>query len=294
MTARTSPQALAAEVSSLFTLPDLVVRAMEVMNAPTSTAQDLVEVIELDAGLAATVLRLANSALYGQQGSVDTLSRAVALIGTRALRDLVLATSVVKTFKDIPAEFVDMDTFWDSSITCGILARLIAGYLRIRESESLFLAGVLHGVGRLVWYVRRPAEYREVLRRVRDEDMPLLAAEQAVFGCSHARVGAALLQAWQLPEMLCLAVGHQLDPGAVANFHKEVALLHLAAQMAANLAPCLKTDQEAAAYIPDEPAREGMRLLGLTPAMLEEIRLEALTASLEIIEILHPSASIIF
>ena len=294
MTPPTTPRAIAAEVSSLFSLPDLALRAMRVMDSPSATSQDLVEVIELDAALVATVLRLANSALYGHARRVETLSQAVAMLGHTALRDLVLATSAVKTFRDIPAEFVDMDTFWDNSVTCGVLARLMASYTRVKEAEALFLAGLLHGVGRLVFYVRRPNEYREVLRRVSDDGLALDDAEQAVFGFSQAELGAALLDAWNLPEKLCLAVRHQRTPDQAPAFEKEVALVHLAAELAANLAPCLKTDAEAPPYVPDDLARRGMALLGLTPAMLEEIRLESLAASLEVIEIIHPGATTIF
>ena len=287
-----TPQELAGEVSTLFTLPDLVMRACTVMDSPTATAQDLVEVVELDANLAVTVLRLANSALYGGRARIDTLTRAVTLIGHDALRDLVLATAAVRTFRDIPAEFVDMDTFWENSTTCGVLASLIADYVRLREGEALFLAGLLHGVGRLVFYVRRPTEFREVLRRVQVNRMDLCAAEQRVFGFSHAELGAALLEIWHLPEKLHIAVRYQLDPAAAPAFAREVAVVHLASDMAANMAPSLKTDREAEPYIPDSRAHHSLQLLGLTPAALAEIRLEAMAASLEVIEILQPRTGI--
>lgn len=289
-----TPLALAGEVSTLFTLPDLVIRACTVMDSPSATAQDLVEVIEFDANMVATVLRLANSALYGNRGRVETLGRAVALIGHNALRDLVLATAAVNSFRDIPAEFVDMDTFWENSTTSGVLASLVADYIRLREGETLFLAGLLHGIGRLVFYVRRPAEYREALRRVEMDGMGLGDAERMVFGFSHAELGAALLETWQLPEKLHVTVRYQLDPASAPAFDKEVAVIHLASDMAANLAPCLKTDHEAEPYIPDNHATRGMQLLGLTPAALEEIRLEAMAASLEVLEIIRPNTSIVF
>ena len=128
-----TPHELAREVSTLFSLPDLVIRASAVMDSPTATAQDLVEVIELDANLALTVLRLSNSALYGGRGRIETLRHAVALIGHNALRDLVLATAAVKVFRDIPAEFLDMVTYWENSTTyistTAFLLELFAGYL---------------------------------------------------------------------------------------------------------------------------------------------------------------------
>ncbi|MEW5769067.1 MAG: HDOD domain-containing protein [Pseudomonadota bacterium] len=290
-----TPESLAAEVSSLFTLPELALRACAVMDAPAATAHDLIEVIELDANLAARVLRLANSALYGQRGRVDTLSQAIALIGHKAVRDLVLATSAARAFHDIPAEFVDMDTFWDNSTTCAVFARLTAHYLRMRDAETLFLAGLLHSVGRLVFYARRPAEYREVLRLTQDEGLDLNAGERKVFGFDHSALGAALLQGWQLPERLHTAVRCQLDPTAApADYARDVAVVHLAAAQASNIAPCLKTRQEPTQFIPDSAALRSMQWLELTPAALQEIRLETLAASLEVIEIINPGTSIIY
>ncbi|KAF0099547.1 MAG: putative signal transduction protein [bacterium] len=289
-----TPRELAEEVSSLFSLPDLVVRACAVMDSPSSTADDLIEVIELDANLVATVLRLSNSVLYAGRGNIATLHRAVALIGQNAVRDLVLATAAVNTFRDIPEEFVDMDTFWDNSVTCAVLARLIAGRLRVRDAEGLFLAGLLHGVGRLVFYARCPEEYRAALRLAREGSWLLTDAEQAVFGFSHAEVGAALLETWGLPESLTVPVRHQFDPAMAASHPREVAIVHLAADMAAHLAPCLKTNREAETYVPDTRAAASMRTLELNPAALLEITADALAASLEVTEIIHPTSSIIY
>ncbi len=287
-----TPHALAGEVSTLFSLPDLVLRACAVMDSPSASAGDLIEVIEFDANLAATVLRLANSALYSGRGKTETLTRAVTLIGHNTLRDLVLATAAVNTFRDIPAEFVDMDTFWDHSATSAVLARLIADHLRLHDGESLFLAGLLHAVGRLVFYVRRPAQYREVLGQMHETTLD--DAERQTFGFSHAELGAALLESWGLPEKLTLPVRHQLDPTAAPDFMKQVAVIHLAGDLAANLAPCLKAEYEPETYRPDNRAAHSMEMLGLTPAALKEISLEAQAASLEVAEILHPCTGITY
>lgn len=288
-----TPQSLASEVSTLFALPDVALRACTVMDSPTSSARELVAVIELDAGLTSTVLRLANSALYGQSGRVENLSRAVTLIGHQALRDLVLATSAVQTFRDIPEAFMDMDTFWANSISCGVLADLIARRLRLAERGTLFIAGLMHGVGRLVFYATRPTEYREVLRRVNAEGADLIAAERQVFGFTYAELGAALLQAWDLPEKLQVLVGHQLTPAKAPAFAREAAVVHLARDMTATLAPCLKTKAPLASYTPD-PAYLSELGLDLSQTDLDDIRLDAMATSLEIIEIVRPGSTVIY
>lgn len=289
-----TPRELAGEVSSLFSLPDLVVRACAVMDSPTASAQDLVEVIELDANLVATVLRLANSALYAGRARVDTLSRAVILIGHNALRDLVLATAAVKTFRGVPEEFVNMSSFWENSTTTAVIARLIAGRGRIREGESLFLSGLLHSVGRLVFFTRRPEQYREVLAMARAGEMSLVDAEVRTYGFDYAELGAALLEGWGLPERLHMPVRYHLSPQAAPAFHRESAIIHLASEMACDIAPCLKTTEQAEAYVPDPHAVQSMQLLGLTPAALTEISLDAMAASLEVLEIINPTTSVTF
>jgi HD-like signal output (HDOD) protein len=164
----------------------------------------------------------------------------------------------------------------------------------MRDGESLFLAGLLHGVGRLVFYVRRPEPYREALGLMEPTGLSLEEAERRVFGFGHAEVGAALLDAWNLPDSIHVPVRYQLDPAAAPAFAREVAVIHLASQMACAIAPCLKTGREADTYAPDSQAVPCMQLLGLTPAALKEIGFDAMAASLEVIEIIRPSTSIIY
>lgn len=285
---------LAEEVSSLFSLPDVAVRACAVMDDPHATHQDLIEVVELDANLAATLLRLANSALYAGRGRVDSLERAVALLGHKTLRDLVLGTAAVHSFRDIPEEFVDMHSFWDNSITCAVLARLLADHLRLRQGETLFLAGLLHAVGRLVFYARRPEQYREALGLVHSEQADLPTAEQRVFGCSHAEVGAALLEGWGLPDSLTAPVRHHPAPAAAREWRLETGLLHLAADQAAQLSPTLRTAWEEDRYLPGPIAIQCLSRLGITPAAMVEIRQESWGVGRDLAEILHPCTQVSF
>jgi len=287
-----TPQSLAKEATTLFTLPDVVLRANAVMASPKGTSHDLVRVIELDAGLTARVLRLANSILYGYYGRVENLSHALAIVGHDALRDLVLASAAVKTFTNIPAEFVDMDTFWDNSITCGVLAQQIAQRQRLPESQSLFISGLLHGVGRLVFYARRPNEYRLAIHLAQDGKHDLITAERATFGFNHAELGAALLTTWGLPKKLCVAVEYQLAPEQAPAYLKEAALMYLASAMADRLAPCIKTRAQPEPFAPELLSFAAK--MALSQADLEQIQLAALAASIEVIEIIHPNVTTLF
>lgn len=288
-----SPDDLVQEVSSLFSLPEVAVRVNELLDAPNTTIQDLSGVIQLDAGLTARLLRLANSAYYGLPSKVETVSLAITMIGQRTLRDLVLSTSVVSVFKDIPAEFVDMHDFWDNSTTCGVVARNLGRLCRMRDSEHLFIAGLLHAVGKLVFYARRPEQYRQVLKVREQGTAALLAQEGRVFGFNYADLGAALLRAWRLPEVLHTAVAYHLEPARAPAFAREVAIVHVARDVAAGLTPDLKARASLADYTPGFDAA-AWELLDLDAAVLPDLRQTSLYQAFEVLEIINPRATLIY
>jgi HD-like signal output (HDOD) protein len=284
-----SPQQLAQEVGNLFSLPDVAIRLNDLIEQPDTNIQELVEVVQLDAGIAATVLRLANSAWYGLPSRVDTVSRAITLIGQKALRDLVMSTSVITTFKGISSEFVDMRDFWDNSVTCGVVTRNLAQKCGIRESERMFLAGLLHKVGRLAFYASRPVQYRQVLQDQRNGEAAIIAAEEAVFGFNYAQLGAALLQAWRVPAALDEVVGYQLDPLKAPGHAKEAAIVHVAADIAFHMAPDIKARFELGEY--NLTFRESAwESLNLEREVLAEIMQNSLIQSFELLEIINPRA----
>lgn len=287
-----SPQQLAQEVEALFSLPDVALRLNELIDRPDTSIHDLVEVVQLDAGIAATVLRLANSAWYGLPSKVDTISRAITLIGQKALRDLVMSTSVITTFKGISSEFVDMRDFWDNSVTCGVVTRNLAQKMGMRESERMFLAGLLHKVGRLAFYASRPVQYRQVLQERTNGEAAIIEAEEAVFGFNYAQLGAALLQAWRVPAALDEVVEYQLDPLRAPNQPVESAIVHVAGDIAFHMAPDIKARFQLGEY--NLTFRESAwEALNLERSVLAEVMQNSLIQSFELLEIINPRAPMI-
>jgi HD-like signal output (HDOD) protein len=285
-----TPQQLAQEVETLFSLPDIAIRLNELIDLPNTSTQDLVEVVQLDAGIAATVLRLANSAWYGLPAKVDTISRAITLIGQRALRDLVLSTSVIRTFKGISAEFVDMRDFWDNSVTCGVVTRNLAQKVGMRETERMFLAGLLHKVGRLVFYASRPVQYRQVLQDRQHGEAAIIEAERAVFGFDYAQLGAALLRSWRVPAALDEVIEFQLTPLDAPNQAKEAAIVHMAGDIAFHMAPDIKARFQLGEYNLTF-LESAWDTLNLERAVLAEIMQTSLIQSFELLEIINPPAA---
>ncbi len=222
------------DIDHLVSLPSVGVRVNAVVNDPNSTADDIGKLISQDPALAARVLRIANSPAYGLSSQITTIARAVSVVGTTLIRDLVLATSTISAFKDIPNELVSLENFWDHSLYCGIAARLLAEQRGMKHAETEFLAGLLHDIGQLVIFRKEPeAARRALLLSVEGpDDLALHKAEQAVFGFDHAQVGAELLRHWHFPPLLVACVAYHHAPQEAQQFQIEVALVHIANSIA--------------------------------------------------------------
>ena len=282
-----TPTDLVEEVQHLFSLPDVALRLNELVSEPDTSNKKIVDVIQLDAGLAATVLRLANSAWYGLPNKVDTLSRAITLIGHGALRDLVLAMAFIKRFQGIPGEIVNMQSFWDNSVACGVAARNLSKRCHLHESEQMFLAGLLHKIGRLVFFVSRPAQYRDVLALSQGDEVSLVTAEREVFGFCYAELGGALLKAWHLPPILQNVVANQLNSARTTDYPRERAILQVSVDMAQFLSPDIRLGPGELRYTPRFEDVVWMDL-GLDLDEVNEVTELSVIQSIELIEIVNP------
>jgi len=284
--------ALAQEVSALVSLPDAVVRLLELIDDPHSGNSEIAEVVLHDPGLAASILKLVNSAYYGFSSKIGSVSHAINLIGRNELRNVAMAAGMAEAFKDIPPNLVDMHTFWFNSVTCATIARLLAercGY----PQEALFIPGLLHAIGRLVLYIRRPEQYREVLAVSGDRsEREINAAEARVFGFDHAELGAELARQWKLPSRLQTILKYHLHPQDAPDYQNEVAILHIAADMAAGITPSTQVERYAKDYTPAF-IPEFWRELGQSEEWIPEILQRATLQGFEILDIVNPRAATI-
>jgi len=222
-----SLQQLVAETSSICSPPLIYQKLNNVIEDPRSSVKDIVQIISEDQGLTARILKLANSPLYGLR-EVESISRAVTMIGTRELRDLALAVSTMEAFPGIPAELLDMKKYWQHSIACGIIARNLAIYLREFSTERFFVAGILHDLGQLVICAMLPETVKELLKDCASRNLAYPLAERSRLGFDHAELGAALLISWKIPQNIVEPVAYHHAPQKADKFQREAAIIHLA------------------------------------------------------------------
>lgn len=219
---------LVSGVVRLVSLPEVCIRVNEMMDEASTSASDIGKVISQDTGLTARLLKIVNSSFYGFPSKIETVTRAVTVIGLRELRGLVLAASAIETFSKIPNDILNMVQFWRHSVYCGVVAQLLADRCHVLHSERLFVAGLLHDIGKLILCHRLPSESRMVMEKLQSEQLFDFQVEQDIMGFDHAEVGGELIKIWQMPTSLEYALRYHHNPAAADDYAMEVALVHLA------------------------------------------------------------------
>lgn len=265
-----TPQELVACVEKLASLPAVYHRIRDLLDDPDSSVLELSEAVSSDVAITARVLRVVNSVLYGFPGKVETVSRAVNLMGMQQVHDLVLSTLVVAAFNGIRPARMHMGRFWSDSVFRGLAARAAARRLGTGDPERMFVEGLLADIGHLVMFQVAPEPSAAALESAARDHVPIHEAEATIVGCNFAEVGAALASAWRLPGGFAKAIGAQLMPALAGPHVTEAALLHLANQIVATRE--LENSDEAALAMLD-PMSAAM--LELDAGQIAEIRARA-------------------
>ncbi len=259
------------EISGFISLPEIYLKFRQLMDDPNSRIEEFTEVISYDPGLAARILKIVNSVFFGFPGQIESINRAVILLGIGQLHDMILGTSAVKLL-DISNDLVPLKTFWRCSLFTAILARLLAVDLKIIKGERLFIIGLLHEIGHLVIYAKYPGEAKLVIEQYQTGLQPIHEVESKLFGFHYGELGAGLMAHWQLPIHFQQITQFQPDPLAAKEMVIETWALHVAHGLAHKLfiAPGLSLHN---LVLP-----EVMSKLNLDDSQIEELQEKALKA----------------
>jgi HD-like signal output (HDOD) protein len=220
--------------------PEVYLKVKETIDCPNFSFKDLSKIINNDPALVARILQIVNSSLYGFEDKIENVDHALNVMGVEPLNELILATSVMKNFKDFPKEIwknlVDMKSFWRHSIACGVTGKYLAQKFGFMNTEKFYLLGMLHDMGSLVLYTQLPEVSKEILIRCKNNKENLSDVEIELLGMSHARVGAHLMKEWGLPQRIYEPVAFHHQPLQSGVYTKETVILHLADCIADELA----------------------------------------------------------
>ena len=228
---QTAEQLVASSVN-LVTPPVIFARVKTLVDDPDSTAGDLATAIATDPAMTARVLKLVNSAFWGVSGGVDSLPRAVSLLGMSQVHDLVLASSVIANFDRVRPELMDVTKFWRAGVFRSLAATALARRSGAIDVGRVFTQALMSDLGHMVLYLKVPELTAQAKQQTRDTPWERAQAERELIGCDFAQVGGALADAWQLPASFGGAIRHQNQPQRAGDYALEASLLHIAAMLA--------------------------------------------------------------
>jgi putative nucleotidyltransferase with HDIG domain len=201
---------------NLPTIPVVLSKILQLCGNPDANSRQLVTVIEEDQALTAQMLRLANSAFFGQSRRVATISRALVLLGFATVRNMALSVKVWDALA-VGISRSRLEGVWDHSLACAVAAKDIVGRLRAGDPDEAFTAGLLHDIGRLVLAMRFRDEYWKIVGGVNESDS-VDAIERQAFGVDHSEAGGWMLESWALPPAIVESVRvHHDVPGRLSE-----------------------------------------------------------------------------
>lgn len=204
-------QEIYRQIDNFPALPATVNRVMTVTGDPESSANDLMRAILPDPSMCATIMKIANSAFFGIPRNVSTIEQAVVVLGFEEIRNIVLGKAVFNSFQNFNLNREALDLFWDHSFTCGLAAKLIGQHLKCSPSE-LFIAGLIHDIGKLAMLISFPTDYILFYELTEPHQFRSVIREQEDFSVSHDVIGLRILNKWLFPEKLLMATGYHHQP----------------------------------------------------------------------------------
>lgn len=232
-------------IDSLPSLPAIVTDVLKVTAEPESSANDLMKAILPDQSMCATILKIANSAFFGLPREVSTIEKAVMVLGFDEIKNIVLGKAVFNSFKAVNGDNkIIVDAFWNHSFTCGLAAKAIAERINLSASE-LFIAGLIHDIGKLAMLLTFPNIYSHLLKLSEDYWLENYDKEYELLFINHDEVGYRTLNRWLFPHRLVNAVGFHHRPKEANNFNILASTIQIAdiiAHISCNPDNCSSSD----------------------------------------------------
>jgi putative nucleotidyltransferase with HDIG domain len=260
------------KAKTLPSLPLTVVALGEAVQDERCTVDRILGILSKDPSLSATLLRLANSALYATEGSAMDLRTAVLRLGFDAVANLGTGAAVIKTLKG--GTHLDALKLWQHSVAVGLTAKGVCILARRHgQAETAFLTGLLHDIGKIALDTCFPEVYTEVLQKV-SEGAYFVDAEREIIGMSHAEAGALLAAEWAFPEAIVDVIRDHHDPKP-EDFLSN--LIHLADLLVRTRIPMGPADERLMLSLDDLPAFKAV----LAGALHKDLDVERLTFSID-------------
>lgn len=249
-------------------MPQVVLRFLEIMQDPDFDYNDLVKVLSADAGTVSEVLRLANSALFGVRHKVVSTHQALTLLGPKRTRSLLLGRYLVDSMTDKQVAGLDMSYFWRRSLTSSVIASNFAGHVLPRQRDEAFIGALLGKIGIPILAEALPKSYGPVVQKFAPHGSVITVDDElAAVEVTHSQVSAMVLSHWTLPDSVAQAVNlHQSENPGEGDIPTVARILNASDQIARMLCEVPETDEDIA-----RTCVHATNFVGVDPSVLVEL-----------------------
>ena len=219
-------------ISTIKSVPAISATAVQVsrmLQDPEVKTKDLQRAIEYDPGLAANVLRLANSAYFGGPYEVKSIRQGIVRLGVNCIYHMVMASAVSPVAqRPVRGYALSVGQLWEHSVSVAVGTEAYAEKLKKKPPEYAFTAGLLHDIGKIVLGTFVEVDAKPIMELALEDGLSFEVAEQKVLGIDHAEVGALLLEGWNLPREIVDVVRWHHQPDEFPGGKLVVDLVHAA------------------------------------------------------------------
>lgn len=269
----------ALQANGSFALPDACFKVKALMEDENSEICDFANVISIDPSMTSRLLQIANSAIYNFPGEISTISRAITIIGTQAVYNMMLVDVAASAFKHFENQAIDLKRFWRMSVYCGLVTKNLAIKAGIKDIERLFVAGLLQNFGELLVAKITP-EVAQRCEKYSRKNLPW-ALQELALGFTYTDISAELLKIWQLPEKIIIPIRH-FNQAKSNQINQDVKILNLASRLAL-------LDSHSDEFEYDEVIDESLcKSVKLTRADIEQVTEIAADDAAGILSIMNP------
>ncbi len=201
------PQQVVAEFKDIPPMPNVMVKALNVIKNPATGIAELGKIMQMDQAIATKTLMLVNSAFYGFRQQITSINKALVVLGMMKAKNIIMSFALKKMMTAQGSR-----ELWEHSIKCAIAAEVLAKEYKVINPDDAFVIGFLHDIGKILLNTKNPLKYSKVRYLAQQSNVDLVEVEDAQFGTNHCILGALISKKWQLPVILTNCIRYHHDP----------------------------------------------------------------------------------
>ena len=229
---RSAPlRVLAQRIGETPRLPQLYSDILRQLESPDSDLERIAQLLSTDPATCATLLKGANSALYGLAQPTTNVFDAVMTLGLEQTKAIVLYSQFLTQLNAAACQAFSVDDMWYHALQTASFARWITKEeTRVQRSvDAAYTAGLLHDLGKFILAANLPSEFGAIIAQARAQGKPPGEVEQETFGTTHAELGALLMARWELPFPIVEAIAwHHAPLNSKSKVFDSLTAVHVA------------------------------------------------------------------